>query len=765
MKRFISLLCIVFFSTQYVLARRVYDFNFDINDFSLSETDGKIMISAKDEFQYFYGEDSSLPALPYRTLNILLPPFSNISDLQYKTEVFTIEQGITVADNPKVYSTNQSMPATGKLTAHYKEGIYPSSNLEHTFTSSLNGFRIAGFKITPFIYDSQQGSLSFITHISISFDVKENDVIRASYKGYKPYASTLIKNLVENPEEMEFLYNKNESVRSASSNNDDIDYLIITADSLVDSFKPLRDWKRQKGLRAEIMSLSEIYNNFSWAGNDSCLIIKTGLWYIYTYQNLKWVLLGGDDIIIPVRMCYGSNAGVEESIPCDLYYSSLESSSGIFNWDKDGDGIYGELEDSVNLYSSIFLSRLPIRNRAQAANFVNKTISYEQNPLIQRIDKMLMTGVILAQNISYLGNISDSQAHSQLIYDTFINNSNTEWNGELTRFFDTYTDISNDSQYDVTAQHLKDQLNNNYHFVHMSTHGWQRTWDMENNPPYFTSSDALSLTNIFPSIVLTTACYTNAFDYIYDPCLGEALIRNPQGGSVACWASSRNGWSNAYPQITKSYKFNANFYSYLFNNTENNNCPNLLRGRFAFLTNMSKHSNLGNTSYYGGDRWLQFSLIAFGDPELPIYTDTPSLFSSVSISHNGSNVTVNTGGVQNCTIALTSIDPADNYFAVFDSVSTATFNDVLCPYNLVITKHNYIPYRYCQPDVYIQNVTFDSNVHVKGRNIYVGRSVIPSSVEGNVLVNPGNSIIFEAEQNVYIKDGFILGTGSKFEIK
>lgn len=49
--------------------------------------------------------------------------------------------------------------------------------------------------------------------------------------------------------------------------------------------------------------------------------------------------------------------------------------------------------------------------------------------------------------------------------------------------------------------------------------------------------------------------------------------------------------------------------------------------------------------------------------------------------------------------------------------------------------------------------------------IYVGRSVIPSSLEGNVFVNPGNSVIFDAEQNVYIKDGFILGTGSKFEIK
>lgn len=191
----------------------------------------------------------------------------------------------------------------------------------------------------------------------------------------------------------------------------------------------------------------------------------------------------------------------------------------------------------------------------------------------------------------------------------------------------------------------------------------------------------------------------------------------------------------------------------------------MLKGRFGFYTTLVKNNLAPSVNINDKMRFLQFSINSIGDSEIPIYTDKPCEFTNVSVSYSGSNITVNTGGVQNCTIALTSIDPADNYFAVFDSVSTATFNDVLCPYNLVITKHNYIPYRYCQPDVYIQNVTFDSNVHVKGRNIYVGRSVIPSSVEGNVLVNPGNSIIFEAEQNVYIKDGFILGTGSKFEIK
>ena len=51
------------------------------------------------------------------------------------------------------------------------------------------------------------------------------------------------------------------------------------------------------------------------------------------------------------------------------------------------------------------------------------------------------------------------------------------------------------------------------------------------------------------------------------------------------------------------------------------------------------------------------------------------------------------------------------------------------------------------------------------RVLYLSVLVIPSSLEGNVFVNPGNSVIFDAEQNVYIKDGFILGAGSTFEIK
>ena len=79
-------------------------------------------------------------------------------------------------------------------------------------------------------------------------------------------------------------------------------YLIVTTKSLAPYFKPLALWKTQKGFKAEIVTVEEITAQHQ--GMDIPLAIKTYLRDQYEKNNLRYVLLGGEDRNEPVRKCY-----------------------------------------------------------------------------------------------------------------------------------------------------------------------------------------------------------------------------------------------------------------------------------------------------------------------------------------------------------------------------------------------------------------------------------------------------------------------------
>ena len=99
-----------------------------------------------------------------------------------------------------------------------------------------------------------------------------------------------------------------------------------------------------------------------------------------------------------------------------------------------------------------------------------------------------------------------------------------------------------------------------------------------------------------------------------------------------------------------------------------------------------------------------------------------------------------------------------------DNVSSYTFTDIVKPYYISLTKHNYKPYIYPQ-DIYIQNYTFTSDRLIIGRKIFVGNNVTPSQTQGPVIIKNGANIIFSAEQDVLLDKGFETELGGTFEIE
>jgi hypothetical protein len=106
------------------------------------------------------------------------------------------------------------------------------------------------------------------------------------------------------------------------------DYLIITDNKrwdaeriepredigdMVASFQKLIDWKRQKGLKARIVTISDIvegrYGNFRSGAVDLQEVIRNFMKFAHSNWGVSWCLLGGDTEVVPVRLAAGEIRG------------------------------------------------------------------------------------------------------------------------------------------------------------------------------------------------------------------------------------------------------------------------------------------------------------------------------------------------------------------------------------------------------------------------------------------------------------------------
>lgn len=187
------------------------------------------------------------------------------------------------------------------------------------------------------------------------------------------------------------------------------DYLIITNEELKNASEPnfqtLADWKESRGIKTTIVTVEDIYSNYS--GEDNQEKIRNFIRDVYVSNGIEYVLLGGDadggdvggesgDNIVPVRGLWAWDYDMDPpNIPSDLYYACLDG-----NYDYDGDGIYGEPNDGpdggeVDLMAEVYVGRAPVDSAEELSNFVTKTISYEQSAGDPYLKEVWMVGELL----------------------------------------------------------------------------------------------------------------------------------------------------------------------------------------------------------------------------------------------------------------------------------------------------------------------------------------------------------------------------------
>jgi hypothetical protein len=422
------------------------------------------------------------------------------------------------------------------------------------------------------------------------------------------------------------------------------EYVIITSSSLEASFDPLLEWKKKKGVSATLVTTEFIYANYS--GSSNAERIRNFILDASSTWGSIWFLLGGDISVIP----YQTYNYVGDNIPSDFYYSDVDD-----DW-----------------FSEVYVGRASVENPTEVATFVNKILTYEIDP--PQTDYALKA--------LFLGFDLDASTYSEIMKDAVDTYYMPARFDPITKVYD-----SDGGNHLTTAI---SELNQGHNLVNHSDHCNQYVLGMgyENHGWTMSTSQVAGLTNgDRQSIFYSLGCWTCAYDY--NDCIAEYFTKNSGGGAVSYIGNSRYGWYSPGNYNVASMRYDRAFFKSLFN-------ENYYRVGQTLAD--SKDDNYPYDSY---NRYIVCELTLLGDPEMPIWTDTPELLSashSSTVPQGSSEftVTVTSHGSplnQACVCLYKDDDVYEvGYTDASGEVVLTVEPDSFGTMYVTVTKQNYYPY-------------------------------------------------------------------------
>lgn len=486
----------------------------------------------------------------------------------------------------------------------------------------MAGNHLVTLAVTPFQYWPATGELVFYTRLNVDVELQPIEEIPP------------LSRVPHRPPELESLYRS--VLHQVVSNRKDIvnlsfrgflpapsgigsedttghQYLIVTSEALASAFQPLIEWKNKKGVKAGVVSIDSIVANYP--GRDDAERLRNFLIQAYN-QGAIWILLGGDEDVVPIRYAYPTNT---TSIPsntnqqiCDLYFSDVDG-----EWDLDNDGVWGEPQhDSPDIYPDLFVGRVPASDAAEASVFVDKLLTYEKNPGDGTFDYLARTLWISSDQMRDW----DGGAGQQALLSPYVPSS----------FFQDLTSLiewpTGDAENPVSpdGETCIGQMNQGWGIIGVLAHGKSSGFVAKSN---LTNGNPKSWVLAYPGdadghghmtnlgnqqrygIMYSISCSQSAIDvdkYPYlggEPCVAEFYPLAPQKGGVAFLGNTRWGW------VSVSYRLFQNFLENLFD-------PGLGH-HLGVAEALSRCA-------YPGYRDIDYGHNLFGDPEMPVWTQTPS---------------------------------------------------------------------------------------------------------------------------------------------
>ena len=343
------------------------------------------------------------------------------------------------------------------------------------------------------------------------------------------------------------------------------DLVIITHESLKDSYAQLQALRRSQGLKVALVDVEDLYDEFNF-GNKSPQAIKDFLAYAKTNWKTapRYVLLAGSASYDPKNY---NGFGAYDLVPTKLI-DTLATETASDDWfaDFDLDGI-----------AEMAVGRLPTPTSEEAQTTVTKLAVYDNSAALN-------SALLVADaNLDF-----DFEAANNSIAALFP--------GSI-----TVQKIDRGQVGTATArQQLFDGIAGGQKIVNYVGHGSPSIW----RDNLLTAADALALTNTgrYPLFIAMT-CLNGEFQQPQLNPLATALMNSREGGAIAVWASS--GMTAPSGQSV----MNQQFYTTLFQT----NAPAKGKSAQAPLT-LGEITN--NAKLAVGDADVRRTWILFGDPSM-----------------------------------------------------------------------------------------------------------------------------------------------------
>jgi hypothetical protein len=563
---------------------------FSRSGLSISTSGGYDRVSLKNT--NYYTDQVGAPELPALIAYASLPAGAQVQAL--KVNYARCE---TLPGTYQVYPRQSPRPLSAVTSSigfnEPDEKIYnspknfPASIAELKTSGSLAGCRLVGIMVYPVRYLPAQHKLLFYPELKlmISYDRKSLPQTRYSTPAGQALIKELVKGIVLNPEAV-----GDNTPSSFGTGANTVEYLVITSDDFAPAFASFIDWQNKKGVPAAIKTLGWIYSRYP--GRDNAEKVRNCIIDGYKNWGTVWVLLGGDADVVPARMVYLSALGEVDMAPSDLYFSDLDRT-----WDENGNGVFGELDDSLDLFPEVFVGRVPAHSSSEVSGFVGKILTYEKKPKPDHGRRMLFMAFDA-------DDITPSEESKDLIDDESVPPR-----------FDPIKKIY-DSNPGFHKQDCLNALNSGYNIINHSDHGDYGTLGAGwiNHGEVITSADVGNLKNQDrPSIFYSVACRAGGF---HKSCVGGSLVTTSPGGMIGFIGNSSLGWYlPSSPGQGPSELYDRRFFNSLF-------LENLSALGMIFAD--SKLLYIAACQSYGTPRWLALDLNLLGEPEVMVLTDQAS---------------------------------------------------------------------------------------------------------------------------------------------
>ncbi len=606
---------------------------FDPQDLSITKRDGYHVLEISGMPSY---GPAGAPRLPRIVQAISLPAGAVMTGVEVidSQEVeldgtYNIIPSQKPVPLPMPGKTFQPEPATLDQDIYARNDFYPERLALALSTGSLGGYRIGHVSVNPVRYNPVTGKVCLVKSLTLRISYHENRAEATIPTDYQQFLfGQQAKALVANPQDVERFAPRVERQASKVLPAGNYRSVIISGLAAYDTvFARLAAWHTKKGWRDTVVNVSYIYANYSGPINEAKIrnfIIDAR----NTWGTVNVLLAGqgddrnysGENLVPAVHAKYiKSDVGYysdEDSIPSDLYYSGLDGS-----WNANGNNVYGEISDNVDMYSDVFVGRAPVLNVAQAQNFVAKTMDYERGSPGTHIKKMLLPSAILWSSYEER---PTQRAIAAMTPEGWFDDSLFQRNGTL-------------SQAAMVAS-----MNDGRGLGHWVGHGDENGIYMSS--AYYNSTNAQAASNgNKQGVHISIACFTGAFDEVSGgDCFAEHIINRAGGGAVGVHMNSRYGWGAL---VGGNYVMGP---SEMIDTTFM--CNILRRGVYpqGQVLAMAKNAWVpyaDSSNQYDMMRWCLYELNCFGDPALPILTEQPIALtvdhpSTVVIGYNNWTVTV-----------------------------------------------------------------------------------------------------------------------------